>query len=102
MFYAFYCYWSTYLASYDVNPVSEKEVSAPEEIDKGGAGDVCKYLHHHRDDEEKNLKIFHSYLLKATGTSPTHLFPITCGGTPSLRSYFPPHCPQEYREWWSG
>ena len=50
-----YCSHS-YLTSYDVNRVSEEEVSSPEENDQGDAGDVGKYLHEHTNDEEKNLK----------------------------------------------
>ena len=37
-------YFTTYLASSYVNPVSENEVSFPEEIYKGGPRDVGKYL----------------------------------------------------------
>ena len=45
LFGAICCSPSPYLTSYDVNPVSEKEVSSPEEIDQGDAGEVGKYLH---------------------------------------------------------
>ena len=45
---------TTYLEYYEVNPVSEKEVSTPEEVDQGSPGEVGKYLHHHRHDEEQN------------------------------------------------
>ena len=48
-----YC---THLAYYDINPVSEKEITTPEKIDQGGPGHVSKYLRHHRDDEEKTLE----------------------------------------------
>ena len=47
------CSSSTHFAYYDVNPVSEKEVSSPEKIDEGGPRDVGKYLRYHTDDEEK-------------------------------------------------
>ncbi len=38
---------STNLASEDVNPMSEQEVSPPEEIDQGGPGGIGKYLRQH-------------------------------------------------------
>ena len=44
---------NTNLADHDVNPVREKEVSFPEEIDEGGARDVGKYLRYDTDCEEK-------------------------------------------------
>ena len=47
---------TTYLEYYEVNPVSEKELSTPEEIDQGSPGEVGKYLHHHRHNEEQNLE----------------------------------------------
>ena len=56
LFDVIYCSLSSYLTSYDVNRVSEEEVSSPEEIDQGDAGDVGKYLHEHTNDEEKNFK----------------------------------------------
>ena len=56
LFDVIYCSHSSYLTSYDVDRVSEEEVSSPEENDQGDAGDVGKYLHKHTNDEEKNLK----------------------------------------------
>ena len=46
----------TYLTSYDVNPVREKELSFPKQNDEGDPRDVAENLRCHADDEENTLE----------------------------------------------